>query len=51
MRGESADGLSRELALEISSLEERHQEALRGIETALKSRKGDLLAAQLKAAV
>ena len=40
MRGESIDALSRELGIEIYRLEEWHQKALQGIETALKAREG-----------
>ena len=40
MRGEPVDALSRELGIEIYRLEEWHQKALQGIETALKAREG-----------
>lgn len=46
MRGEPIDALSRELGLE-----KWHRKALQGIETALKSRDGDPLAAELDAAM
>jgi transposase len=50
MRGEPIDALSREFGVEIYRLEEWHQKALRGIETALKAREGDPLAAELDGA-
>jgi hypothetical protein len=50
MRGEPVDALSRELGVEIYRLEEWHQKALQGIESALKAREGDPLAAELDAA-
>lgn len=50
MRGEPVDDLSRELGVEIYRLEEWHQKALQGIESALKAREGDPLAAELDAA-
>lgn len=50
MRGESLDALSRELGIEIYRLEEWHQKALQGIESALKAREGDPLVAELDAA-
>ena len=51
MRGESVDALSRELGIEIYRLEEWYQKALRCIETGLKAREGDPLAAELDAAM
>ncbi len=51
MRGEPVDALSRELGIEIYRLEEWHQKALQGIEAALKAREGDLLTAELDAAM
>jgi transposase len=51
MRGEPIDALSREFGVEIYRLQEWHQQALRGIETALKAWEGDPLAAELNAAV
>jgi len=51
MRGEPVDALSRELGIEIFRLEEWRQKALQGIETALKAREGDPLAAELDAAM
>lgn len=51
MRGESVDALSRELGIEIYRLEEWHKKALHAIESALKSREGDPLAAELDAAM
>lgn len=51
MRGESIDALSREFGIEIYLLEQWHQKALQGIETALKARNGDPLAAELDAAM
>ncbi|HMN11653.1 IS3 family transposase [Geobacter anodireducens] len=50
MRGEPVDALSRELGIEIYRLEEWHHKALQGIESALKAREGDPLAAELDAA-
>src|SRR5512135_3727493 len=50
MRGEPVDALSRELGIEIYRLEEWHQKALQGIESALKAREGDPLVAELDAA-
>lgn len=38
LRGESVDALSRELGIEIYRLEEWHQKALQGVESALKAR-------------
>lgn len=51
MRGESIDALSRELGIEIYRLEEWHNKALQAIESSLKSREGDPLAAELDAAM
>jgi len=51
MRGEPIDALSRELGVEIYRLQQWHQKALQGIETALKAREGDPLAAELNAAM
>jgi len=51
MRGEPVDALSRELGIEIYRLEEWHQKALQGIETALKAREGDPLTTELDAAM
>jgi hypothetical protein len=51
MRGEPVDTLSRELGIEIYRLEEWHQKALKGIDTALKAREGDPLTAELDAAM
>lgn len=50
MRGEPVDALSRESGIEIYRLEEWHQKALQGIESALKAREGDPLVAELDAA-
>jgi hypothetical protein len=50
MQGESLDGLSRELGVEIYRLEEWRNQALRGMESALKKREADPLAEELKAA-
>jgi transposase len=47
MRGESLDALSRELGIAASQIEEWHQAAMRGVETALKSRIGDPLQEEL----
>ena len=51
MRGEPIDALSRELSIEVYRLEKWHRKALQGIETALKARDGDPLAAELDAAM
>lgn len=51
MRGEPIDALSRELGIEVYRLEKWHRKALQGIETALKARDGDPLAAELDAAM
>ena len=51
MRGEPIDALSRELGIEVYRLEKWHRKALQGIETALKTRDGDPLAAELAAAM
>jgi len=51
MRGEPIDALSRELGIEAYRLEKWHRKALQGIETALKARDGDPLAAELDAAM
>ncbi len=51
LRGESVDGLSRELGVEIYRLEEWREKALSGIDTALKERTCDPLAAELDQAV
>jgi hypothetical protein len=51
MRGEPIDALSRELGIEVYRLEKWHRKALQGIETSLKARDGDPLAAELDAAM
>ena len=51
LRGEPVDLLSRELGVEIYRLEEWREKALSGIDTALKERTGDPLAAELDHAV
>jgi hypothetical protein len=51
MRGEPIDALSRELGIEVYRLEKWHRKALQGVETALKARDGDPLAAELDAAM
>jgi hypothetical protein len=51
LRGEPLDALSRETGIEIYLLENWHRKALQAIETALKSREGDPLAAELDAAM
>jgi hypothetical protein len=51
MRGEPVDALSRELGVEIYRLEEWRNKALQGIDTALKSREGDPLTAELDSAM
>ena len=51
LRGEPVDLLSRELGIEIYRLEEWREKALSGIDTALKERTGDPLAAELDHAV
>jgi transposase len=50
LRGESLDGLSRELGVEIYRLEEWRERALVGLELGLKDRQGEPLAAELDAA-
>lgn len=50
MRGEAIDAVSREVGIEIYRLEEWRKKALEGMETALKSREGDPLDEELKAA-
>lgn len=47
MRGESLDALSREIGVAASQIEEWYQSAIRGMESALKSRVGDPLQAEL----
>ena len=51
LRGEPIDALSRELGIEAYRLEKWHRKALQGIESALKARDGDPLAAELAAAM
>jgi hypothetical protein len=51
LRGESIDTLSRELGVEIYRLEEWQRKALNGIDSALKVRQGDPMAAELDAAM
>jgi phosphoenolpyruvate carboxylase len=51
LRGEPIDALSRELGIEAYRLEKWHRKALQGIESALKARDGDPLAAELDAAM
>ena len=50
LRGEPVDALSRELGVEIYRLEQWREQALLGIDEALKDRTGDPLAAELDAA-
>ncbi len=50
MQGEAIDAVSREVSVEIYRLEEWKKKALEGMETALKSREGDPLDEELKAA-
>ncbi len=50
-RGESLDSLSRELGVEIYRLEEWQDRALSGMETGLKSRRGDPVQAELDTAM
>ena len=50
LRGESLDGLSRELGVEIYRLEAWREQALAGLELGLKDRSGEPLAAELDAA-
>ncbi len=50
LRGESLDGLSRELGVEIYRLEEWRERALAGLELGLKDRQGEPLAEALDAA-
>jgi transposase len=51
MRGESLDGLSRELGVEIYRLEKWRDRAVSGMEAALKSRQGDPVQAELDTAL
>jgi transposase len=51
LRGEPVDALSRELSIEIYRLEEWREKALQGMDTALKSREGDPLTAELDSAM
>ena len=51
LRGESIDGLSRELSVEIYRLEEWRERALSGMETGLKSRRGDAVQTELDTAM
>jgi transposase len=50
-RGESLDSLSREFGVEIYRLEEWRDRALTGMETGLKSRRGDPVQAELDTAM
>ena len=50
-RGETLDGLSREFGVEIYRLEEWRDRALSGMETGLKSRRGDPVQAELDTAM
>ena len=50
LRGESLDGLSRELGVEIYRLEQWRDKALAGIEVGLKNREDDPLSHELDAA-
>jgi transposase len=50
LRGESLDGLSRELGVEIYRLEEWRESALAGMDLGLKDRQGEPMAAELDAA-
>lgn len=50
LQGEPLDAVSRELGVEIYRLETWRNQALDGMESALKKRDGDLLAEELKAA-
>jgi hypothetical protein len=50
-RGESLDRLSREFGVEIYRLEEWRDRALSGMETGLKSRRGDPVQAELDTAM
>ena len=47
LRGESLSGLSRELRVEISRLEQWHSQTLRGMEEILKERVDDPVTAEL----
>ena len=51
LRGESLNGLSRELGVEIYRLEEWRDRALSGMATGLKSRQGDPVQAELDTAM
>jgi hypothetical protein len=50
LRGESLDGLSRELGVEIYRLEEWRERALAGMDLGLNGRQGEPIAAELDAA-
>ncbi len=50
LRGESLDGLSRELGVEIYRLEEWRERALAGMDLSLKDRQGEPLVGELDAA-
>ena len=50
-RGESLDSLSRELGVEIYRLDEWRESALSGMETGLKSRRGDPVQTELDTAM
>lgn len=50
-RGESLDKLSREFGVEIYRLEKWRERALAGMDASLKKRKGDLVQAELDAAM
>lgn len=50
LQGEPLDAVSREVGVEIYRLETWRNQALDGMESALKKRDGDLLAEELKAA-
>jgi len=51
LRGESVDGLSRELSIEIYRLEQWREKALAGIDESLKMRQNDPLQAELNQAM
>ncbi len=51
LRGESLDGLSRELGVEVYRLDEWREKALAGLDAGLKKRDGDPLKAELESAL
>lgn len=51
LRGESMEGLSRELRIEVHLLEKWRQKAMRGLDKALQNREGDPLQVELDQAM